>query len=97
MSLREEIKRYIRENLMSGDESVSLGEEDSLIERGIIDSMGLMQLMMFVDERTGIRIPDSEVTLDNFETVASIDQMVDRLRQRIQCTARRCQRHISSW
>ena len=81
MSMREEINRYIRKNLMSGDESGSLGDEDSLIERGIIDSMGLMHLVMFVEERTGIRIPDSEVTLENFETVASIAQAVDRLRQ----------------
>jgi acyl carrier protein len=50
-----------------------------LIDRGILDSMGLMQVIMFVEEKTGIRIPDDEVLPDNFQTVGSIEALVDRL------------------
>jgi acyl carrier protein len=41
--------------------------------------MGLMQLISFIEERTRIRIPNEEVTRDNFETVASVERLVKRL------------------
>ena len=41
--------------------------------------MGLMQIVSFLEERAGVRVPDEEVGPDNFETLEAIDRMVKHL------------------
>jgi acyl carrier protein len=72
---RSELVRFIEENLLHGTNQ-SVGPDDSLIDLGLLDSIGLMQMMQFIEDRTGLRIPDHMVTPDNFQTVAAIEQMV---------------------
>jgi acyl carrier protein len=76
MALKDALVHYIQENMAAG---TAIDESTPLIDRGIIDSMGLMQVIMFIEEKTGIRIPDDEVLPDNFQTVGSIEALVDRL------------------
>ena len=80
MALRDELLRFVKDSLLRGEQEVS--PEDSLIDRGIIDSIGLMQLMSFLEEATGIRIPDQYVTPDNFQSVVAMEALVDELRSR---------------
>jgi acyl carrier protein len=44
--------------------------------------MGLMQIVSFLEERAGVRVPDDDVTPDNFETIDAIEKMVERLQAR---------------
>lgn len=80
MALRDDLLEFVQESLLRGAEKI--GPEDGLIERGVIDSVGLMQLMTFIEERAGIRIPDHLVTPSNFETVDAMDRMVEELRKK---------------
>ena len=79
MSLRQQLLEFIEGNLVHEGRG-RLSEDDSLIERGLVDSIGLLQIMLFVEEQTGLSIPDREVTPENFQTVAHIDRLVRRLR-----------------
>lgn len=81
MSLKEGLQKFIKENLAGEDQAMDITEEESLT--GIIDSMGLMQLLLFIEERTGIRIPDEEILPANFASIASIVQTVERARARV--------------
>ena len=76
MALKADLVRYIQENLAP---DTAIDDSTALIDRGILDSMGLMQVIMFIEEKTGIRIPDDEVLPDNFQTIGSIESLVDRL------------------
>jgi acyl carrier protein len=80
MELRDDLLRFVKESLLRGEQDV--GPEDSLIDRGIIDSIGLMQLMAFIEERTNMRIPDHYITPDNFQSVVAIEEMLQGLRNR---------------
>ncbi len=81
MPLTDDLVGYMNKSLLpDGDEP--LGPTDALIERGLLDSTTVMMIMNFLEDRTGVRIPDEDVTPDNFESVASITSMVDRLRAR---------------
>ncbi|HUF70777.1 MAG TPA: acyl carrier protein [Longimicrobiales bacterium] len=80
MTLTQELLRFVREELAGG--SPVIDENEPLIDGGLIDSMGLMQLITFIEDRTGVRVPDDEVVPDNFQTVTSIDQLVQRLKAR---------------
>ena len=54
----------------------TLGDEDDLIDSGVVDSLGIFQLIAFLEERFGIKIGDEEITPENFGTIAAIDRLV---------------------
>ena len=82
MSLQQDLLRFVRDELVGGAEGAAVDENTSLIDEGYIDSMALMRLITFVEDRTGVRIPDDEVLPDNFQSVTSIEALVDRMRSR---------------
>jgi acyl carrier protein len=83
MRLSQALVEFIEKNLVSSENPTPITDSTPLIDQGIINSMGLMQIIGFVEDRTGVRVPDDEVTPDNFQTVVSIETMVTRLeRQR---------------
>lgn len=82
MTFRQTLKKFIQEKLTADPQAEELDDNESLIERGIIDSMGLMQTVLFIEEQTGVRVPDEEVLPDNFASLSSIERMVDRLRMK---------------
>jgi acyl carrier protein len=53
-----------------------LGDDDRLLERGIIDSMGVLELIAFLETEFGIAVGDDDVTEENLGTLASIDRYV---------------------
>jgi acyl carrier protein len=69
------IKGFIAEEIMFEDSSASLNEETPLLG-GIMDSLGLMQLVSFIEEEFDVTVDDAEVTVDNFRTVADIERLV---------------------
>jgi acyl carrier protein len=78
MTLEETLKAFIEENLVRDKKPITLDEP--LIERGVLDSMGMLNLISFLEERAGVRVPDDEVMLENFASVKAIVETVDRLR-----------------
>lgn len=76
--LSTELATFIRQNLVRDGQSV--GPDDSLIDSGIVNSMGLIRLVNFIEQQTGVRIPDTMITPDNFETITAIEQTVNEVR-----------------
>jgi acyl carrier protein len=69
------IREFIAGELMFEDKTAALTEDTPLLG-GVIDSLGLMQLISFIEEEFDVAIDDAEVTTDNFRTVADIEQLV---------------------
>ena len=66
-----EIRKFIAEDLLFGDDK-PLGREDSLLEAGIIDSTGILELISFLEEKFKIRVSDDELVPENLDTIASL-------------------------
>lgn len=79
MTLAQSLATFIQTNLVGDERSIRIDEQVALIDGGIIDSMGLMQIVSFIEQQTGVRIPDDEVVSDNFQTVGDMERMVRRL------------------
>jgi acyl carrier protein len=79
MDVRDAIRSYIRDEVMFGDGSID--DDTPLWGQGIIDSIGLMELVAFLEERFGIQIDDEELTAENFRTVRTIEGMVARRKE----------------
>jgi acyl carrier protein len=80
MTIKTQLATFIQDTLASGVRDLHIDDETRLIERGLIDSIGLMELVQFIEGETGVRVPDDEVHPDNFQTVATMDAMIQRLR-----------------
>jgi acyl carrier protein len=77
MSLTEVIRGLVTENfLFGGDEAIADG--DSLIERGIIDSTGVLELVMLLERSFGIEVQDDEVVPENLDSIRSVAAYVRR-------------------
>jgi len=77
--LSTELMKFVEENLLR-DGTTKIGPDDSLIDSGILTSMGLIRLVTFIEQRTGVRIPDSMITPDNFDTITAIERTVEEVR-----------------
>lgn len=73
-----EIRAYIVDRFLFGDTSAALSNEESLLERGIVDSTGVLELVMFLEEKFGINVADDELVPDNLESVAKAAAFVTR-------------------
>jgi acyl carrier protein len=65
------------ENFMFGDGG-DLQVTDSLIERGLIDSTGILELVSFLEKKYAIRIQDHELVPDNLDSLAALSAFVKR-------------------
>ncbi len=88
MSFKQELLSFLQERVVDASEADRLGEDDPLLERGLIDSLALLQLITFIEERTHLRVPDDAVTLENFQTVTTIGRLVSHLQARSAGTTR---------
>jgi acyl carrier protein len=73
---RTTIRAFVTERLAPAVGLTTLGDEDDLIDSGVVDSLGIFQLIAFLEERFGIKIGDEEITPENFGTIAAIDRLV---------------------
>ncbi|GAF95899.1 unnamed protein product, partial [marine sediment metagenome] len=54
-------------------------DDESLIGSGMIDSTGAMEMVMFIEDKFGIVVPNTEINPDNLDSVNRITALVDRL------------------
>lgn len=75
MEVENRIRKFILENfILDGDEI--LGDEDSLLEKGIIDSTGVLELVAFIEENYSFKIKDEELVPENLDSIKNISQYV---------------------
>lgn len=70
------LMRYIKDELLRGRMN-DLQPEDDLLSSGVINSLGILQLVSFVEERMGIEIPDEDVVYENFHSVAALSDYLE--------------------
>src|SRR4051794_3418726 len=78
--LERELHGFIAGELMSAGAGPPIGPEDDLIKRGIVDSLGVMQLVDFCEARYGITITDADLVPTNFRTVRRLADYVQHKR-----------------
>ena len=75
----ETLRTYIVENFLLGDDS-GLDCSESLLQSGVVDSTGVLELVVFVEETYGITVMDEEMVPDNFDTIQNLAGFVQRKR-----------------
>jgi acyl carrier protein len=72
--IAEKLKGYIAKEIALQDDA-AVAEETPLVG-DVMDSLGLMQLIAYIEKEFGVTVEDAEVTVENFRTVADIERLV---------------------
>ena len=74
------VRQFLIEDVFYDKDLKDLGPDDSLLTRGLLDSMSILKTVTFCEEQFGIAIPDEDVLPDHFESVRAIARLVERVR-----------------
>lgn len=80
-SLRDRIQKFILENYLFTSDKSALGLDDSLLDRGIVDSTGMLEIVMFIEEQLGVTVKDEEMIPENLDSVSRIATFVESKRE----------------
>ena len=76
MDLAAELEAFVVDELALGHGRRSVGRDEDLLAAGIVDSLGVTQLVTYLEDRFGIRVTDEELTPANFRSVAAIEAFI---------------------
>lgn len=70
--LRAGIRAFLAENFLYMRPGLQFGDDDSLLKLGILDSLGVMELIGWMEQEHKVTVPQQDITEANFGTVAGI-------------------------
>jgi acyl carrier protein len=76
MTIEKQIREYIADNMLFSDNGYPYDDSTSFLEEGIVDSTGVLELLLFVEETFGLKVPDEDITPDNFDSVANLGSYI---------------------
>ena len=78
METKQILRQFIVSNFMMGLQAQTLGDDDSFLERSIIDSTGVLELVNFLEEEFSITVRDDELLPENLDTLNALEGFVTR-------------------
>ena len=72
MDIKETIREFIANNFLKGDESKILDDDDSFLENAMIDSVGVLELVVFLEETFNFRVQDEEIIPTNLDSISKL-------------------------
>lgn len=68
---QNDILDFVRQEILNEPDS-TLAPEDDLLETGLVDSIGMMRLVAFIETERGSKIPATDLVLENFKSIDAI-------------------------
>ena len=78
ISVKDVLRKFITENFLASAGLDTFDDDDSFMEKGIVDSTGVLELLEFVEEQFDIRVEDEEVIPDNLDSLNKLTSFVNR-------------------
>lgn len=76
MELESQIREFISRNLLFTEDGFAYGDDASLLDEGIIDSIGVLELVNFVSTHFALSVGPDEITPENFDSVNRLAQYI---------------------
>lgn len=77
MNPLESIRGFVRDNFLFGQE-ISFSDDASLLDQGLIDSTGVLELVAFLEEEFGIAVEDEELVPENLDSIDNLMLFIER-------------------
>ena len=78
MSSENKLRRYILENFLFTDDQRALANSDSFLSKGIVDSTGIMEVILFIEGEFALAVSDDEMVPENLDSIDNLLAYVQR-------------------
>jgi acyl carrier protein len=72
------LREFVAGNFMLGKDSRGLGDRDSFLDSGLVDSTGILEFVAFLEEKWGVAVADEELLPENFDSLENLSAFVVR-------------------
>lgn len=69
MGTKALLRQFILENFLFTDDGAAVGDDDSLVARGIIDSLGVLEIIEFLETNFAVKVAEDEMVPDNLDSI----------------------------
>jgi acyl carrier protein len=76
MQIAEQVKDYILKNILIGSSDITLDPDESFLQRGILNSTGILELVGFIEGHFGITFKDEDITPENLDSLSAVSAYV---------------------
>jgi acyl carrier protein len=76
LTIKDQVRQFVNEELAAAKGISAVRDDESLIENGVVDSLGIFRLVTFLEETFGVKIGDEEISAENLQSVDMIEQLV---------------------
>ena len=70
--IEQQVRTFIEDNFLFREDRASLSDTESLLEAGLIDSTGILELVAFIEAQFRIRVADAEIVPENLDSIRTI-------------------------
>ena len=77
-NIRMTLREYIKESFLPSSGIKSFNDDDSFLEKGIIDSTGVLELLEFIEDNFKIRVEDVEIVPDNLDSLDKLTSFISK-------------------
>lgn len=70
--IEEQLREFLAENFILEDGGKGLESDESLTQSGVLDSMGVLELIMFIEEKFGVAIPEEDTLPENLDSIRRV-------------------------
>lgn len=82
MNILKDLERILLTEVAVEIDKTSLDPDEDLLEQGIIDSLGIMKLIAYMEETLGIEVLDEDIVPENFQNLNAMTKFVEQKRQK---------------
>ena len=76
--VKRKLREYIFDNFLFTEDENALANDDSFMEKGIIDSTGILEVITFIEEDFGITVKDEELIPENLDSINNLSAFIQR-------------------
>ncbi|RMD65648.1 acyl carrier protein [Candidatus Parcubacteria bacterium] len=80
MGYTDTLEQYLLREFLVEQGRNTIGPDEDLVELGIVDSLGILRLIAFMEEQFGISIPPEKVVPENFNSISALSALVEQLK-----------------
>lgn len=80
MDMKDQIRGFIAENFLFSNNGFDLDDDESFLEAGVVDSLGVLELVTFVEEKFDVPVADDEIVPANFDSVNNLTAYIESKR-----------------
>lgn len=78
ISNKEIIKKFIVKEIAKKEEHMQVSDQENIVETGLIDSLGIMQLVLYLEKEFFIKVKDEDIIPEHFESIDAISAYIGK-------------------